>query len=652
MIGCAPLKRIAGTRKAHDRPVRTVCRECTLGCGLVVYVKEDRIVDVQGDEAHPVNRGRLCTRGMAFVQGLTHPERIMLPAARDRIDRPFLTLDNVDQGLDLLAERLQQNRQTHGPESLVIDCAPEAGLDFFLGALRFARLWETPHVFHPLAAPQEIRFPAGVEMSLTPSREPPENGCLFLMEADLATTHPVAFEWVLDAQRRGTKVCAVDTRFTATLAKADMAAVIQPGCGNQLGMAILKEFDAEGLWAAASAMNPMPESKAWAAVCRQLSVASIENIAGIRPGAVRSMVRLLATRSPVKMITGKRPAFFPHYGIWPAIARGTGVGWHPMETGWPALGAAIGSVFGAKHDAPAESATDFGRRAADPVSAAVRAAPKALVCSDDSLNKFLPAFPSLTADMDVAAYFGAFPNKTWERSHLVFPAAAWAETEGLWFSHDSALQWGRRVLQAPHGCCSGLGFWARLAGRFGWGDKFPWSNANGLADHQAFYAWVLSRYPETTGIDAARLKEVSVPIFPSPEQRKSAGWESPASSAPSKIGSETVSDPARRFPLAFQSTRTICGHGDAGRWWSWLRELEAEDVVQVHPDIAAALGIENGDDVRVAGAEDGCRAKAWISRMVNRQTVWSPRRLRADRVLIHKRGQSPEEAHRILKAML
>jgi anaerobic selenocysteine-containing dehydrogenase len=177
-------------------------------------------------------------------------------------------------------------------------------------------------------------------------------------------------------------------------------------------------------------------------------------------------------------------------------------------------------------------------------------------------------------------------------------------------------------------------------------------DANGSADHRAFYAWVLRRHPEAIGIDMERLQEVSVPIFPSHGQRKSAGLQTPAWGASSGIGSETPSDVARRFPLAFQSTRTIAGHGDAGRWWSWLRELEAENVVQVHPDIAAALGIENGDDIRVAGAEDGCRATAWISRMVNRQTVWSPRRLRADRVLIHKRGQSPEEAHRILKAIL
>jgi len=47
------------------------------------------------------------------------------------------------------------------------------------------------------------------------------------------------------------------------------------------------------------------------------------------------------------------------------------------------------------------------------------------------------------------AFFGAFPNITCEQSHVVFPAAAWAERDGLFCSNDRALQWADRIATRP-----------------------------------------------------------------------------------------------------------------------------------------------------------------------------------------------------------
>jgi formate dehydrogenase major subunit len=43
--------------------VRTTCRECPVGCGLLVYVRDGRVLNVQGDFESPVNKGHLCVRG-------------------------------------------------------------------------------------------------------------------------------------------------------------------------------------------------------------------------------------------------------------------------------------------------------------------------------------------------------------------------------------------------------------------------------------------------------------------------------------------------------------------------------------------------------------------------------------------------------------
>ena len=54
MLETIALKRKAVTRKGYDQVVAACCQECTVGCGLLAYVKDERIVDIQGDEDHPV----------------------------------------------------------------------------------------------------------------------------------------------------------------------------------------------------------------------------------------------------------------------------------------------------------------------------------------------------------------------------------------------------------------------------------------------------------------------------------------------------------------------------------------------------------------------------------------------------------------------
>ena len=57
----------------------STCTECPAGCGILVKTREGRPVKIEGNPAHPVNRGRLCARGQAALQGLYDPDRITQP---------------------------------------------------------------------------------------------------------------------------------------------------------------------------------------------------------------------------------------------------------------------------------------------------------------------------------------------------------------------------------------------------------------------------------------------------------------------------------------------------------------------------------------------------------------------------------------------
>jgi len=60
-----------------DRVVRSICPYCAVGCGQLVYVKDEKVTDIEGDPDSPISRGKLCPKGAAsrsLVNGnrLTH----------------------------------------------------------------------------------------------------------------------------------------------------------------------------------------------------------------------------------------------------------------------------------------------------------------------------------------------------------------------------------------------------------------------------------------------------------------------------------------------------------------------------------------------------------------------------------------------------
>jgi anaerobic selenocysteine-containing dehydrogenase/Fe-S-cluster-containing dehydrogenase component len=82
----------------------STCRECPAGCGVHVRVREGRAVKVEGNPEHPVNRGRLCSRGQAALQGTYNPDRVRGPLARSASG----TLEPIswEDALDRLATQL------------------------------------------------------------------------------------------------------------------------------------------------------------------------------------------------------------------------------------------------------------------------------------------------------------------------------------------------------------------------------------------------------------------------------------------------------------------------------------------------------------------------------------------------------------------
>src|SRR5512145_2681815 len=90
----------------------STCRFCPAGCGSLVRVSDGRAKKVEGNPAHPVNRGKLCARGQAILQELYHPDRIAQPLKRSglRGSGEFSKM-SWEEGLGLLTDRLKSLQQ-------------------------------------------------------------------------------------------------------------------------------------------------------------------------------------------------------------------------------------------------------------------------------------------------------------------------------------------------------------------------------------------------------------------------------------------------------------------------------------------------------------------------------------------------------------
>ena len=95
----------------------SVCDICAPGmhCGLDVYVKDGKVIKVEGTPDHPQNKGKLCTKGLGNRQYLYREDRILTPLRRvgERGEGKFEPI-SWDEAIDTIAEKLLSAREEYG----------------------------------------------------------------------------------------------------------------------------------------------------------------------------------------------------------------------------------------------------------------------------------------------------------------------------------------------------------------------------------------------------------------------------------------------------------------------------------------------------------------------------------------------------------
>jgi formate dehydrogenase major subunit len=95
--------------RAAARVVQSVCPYCAVGCGQKVFVKDERVVQIEGDPDSPISRGRLCPKGAASEQYVNSPTRL----TKVRYRRPHGTQWedlSLEEATDMIADRMIATR--------------------------------------------------------------------------------------------------------------------------------------------------------------------------------------------------------------------------------------------------------------------------------------------------------------------------------------------------------------------------------------------------------------------------------------------------------------------------------------------------------------------------------------------------------------
>jgi len=103
---------LAARTKQADRVVGSVCPYCAVGCGQVVYVKDEKIIDIEGDPRSPVSQGCLCPKGAATFQLVTGSHRVTDVLYR----RPYGTEWEkipLERAMEMVADRVKKTRDAH-----------------------------------------------------------------------------------------------------------------------------------------------------------------------------------------------------------------------------------------------------------------------------------------------------------------------------------------------------------------------------------------------------------------------------------------------------------------------------------------------------------------------------------------------------------
>ncbi|QIK67506.1 molybdopterin oxidoreductase family protein [Nocardioides sp. HDW12B] len=655
---------------AAGTAVETHCPYCSLQCGMRLAGR--RTLEVRPWEEFAVNEGGLCRKGWTAA-GLTgHRERLTTPLVRDRATGELRPV-GWEAALDLVAERLGTIRDTHGNDAVGVFGG--GGLTnekaYLLG--KFARVaLGTSQVDYNgrwcmSSAASAANRAFGVDRGLPfPLADVEQTDVLVLVGSNLAETMPPAARHLDRLRARGGRVVVIDPRRTPTADRADVFLQPVPGTDLALALGVLHLLVAGGHVA-----EEYVDSRTSGFEAVRDSVASwwperTERVTGVAATEVRALADLLAGAPKVTVLTARGAEQHaqgsdtvlawinvalalgmcgePHAGYGCLTGQGNGQGGreHGQKAdqlpGYrsitdPAARAHVAGVWGVDPD----SLPGAGRSAYELLDAlGTPTGPRALLVHGSNIAVSAPNASHVVdrlAALDLLVVCDLVLSETAALADVVLPVTQWSEETGTMTNLEGRVVLRRQARSAPEGVRSDLDVLAGLAERLGCTAAFPTdpeeafaelgrASAGGPADYSGItYDRITAEQgvfwpcPATPGEAHPGTPRMFTDRFATPDGRaRFLAVEHRGTAEPVDAG----------FPVHLTTGRVL-GQYQSGAQTRRVRDLpDTGPFVEMHPMLAARLGVADGLPVTLSTRRGELRAPARVVATIRPDTVFVP----------------------------
>jgi anaerobic selenocysteine-containing dehydrogenase len=235
------------------RVIKTTCRSCHGGCGVLATVEDGRLIRLEGNPDSPT-RGTMCAKGLASIQEVGNPSRLTHPLKR-RGKRGEGDWERIswEEALATIADRMRESIAVHGAEAVAVCQGTGRGYNRY--TFRFARSIGTPNVGAPADfcyAPRMAVFGMMVGGRLYCDYHGwggvyPKTQISWGKQLEITNADGEMAVWFLESLNKAEHLILVDPRATRLAGRADLWLRVRPGTDAALALGMLNVIVNEGL---------------------------------------------------------------------------------------------------------------------------------------------------------------------------------------------------------------------------------------------------------------------------------------------------------------------------------------------------------------------------------------------------------------------
>ena len=201
-------------RSWEYKKIKTICPYCGVGCGINVYVKNNQIIKIKGDEESCVNKGFLCIKGKFAFEYVNSPDRLKKPLRRKNNDFEEISWE---EALETIYENLEKAIKKYGSTSIAglasAKCTNEENYvfqKFFRVVIKTNNVDHCARLCHSSSIAGLSKTIGSAAMSNSLEEIEKYSDCIILTGTNVSETQPVTSYRIRKAVERGAKLIIID----------------------------------------------------------------------------------------------------------------------------------------------------------------------------------------------------------------------------------------------------------------------------------------------------------------------------------------------------------------------------------------------------------------------------------------------------------